>query len=801
GQSRARSDRDLITLQESEMEDTFEFQVGEQQYRVFRRRSGAAQRLTLEFHSRRLDGDEWHAITGDNVTDTERRIKTAIRMDYDTFINSAFLLQGRADTFTQKTPGERKRILGEILGLSEYDELTTLARERSRQRSGRLDLIREQVVQIEAELAEHPDLEEDLERVQIETANLSERASEIDAKRTRLGERVHELRSLRQFQERACERKKKREDERATLEAQVRETKKQIAERDEILKREREIEAGYESLQAARKQVEQHNARLQQLGPLQNEQRRLSDAIQTERQALRQQLQVSIERRDQFDKRLQELAQLDEELSNIAERRNAVEVQLRQFDDAEKAKEKAVARITELRTKNRNLRENMAEIQERIEAIEQGHATCPICRRPLDEHDQVRIKEEWAAEGKVLGDAYRANKAEIEEQEKAVARLDEQLTVIRNLQKDIADLDARKKECERQLKQRDQLADQRSTAEAEIAKLEVTLNDESFAQEERDNLQRVEEQITDIGYDAEAHTRANQELKSLEEFDSEHRKLEQARIERNSFLQSVADREARVKEVNDEISSLKDEIETLEKQLSGAEEAEKSYKEIVEEAELVSRQQRELDQEKASLVALSKHLSQRKQTRNELQRETRELARDVDAYRELATAFGRNGIQTTIIESVIPELQDEANALLRRMSANYLEVTFSTSRQAQTRDSMIDTLDIIIHDEQGQRPYEMYSGGEAFRINFAIRIALSKLLARRAGATIDLLVIDEGFGTQDAQGRDGLIEALRSVEPTFSMILVITHIDEVRDMFPRRIDVLKTTQGSRVTVN
>jgi exonuclease SbcC len=62
------------------------------------------------------------------------------------------------------------------------------------------------------------------------------------------------------------------------------------------------------------------------------------------------------------------------------------------------------------------------------------------------------------------------------------------------------------------------------------------------------------------------------------------------------------------------------------------------------------------------------------------------------------------------------------------------------------------------------------------------------------------LVIDEGFGTQDAQGRQLLVEAINSIQDDFERILVVTHIDELKDMFPARIDVVKTLDGSRVSV-
>jgi exonuclease SbcC len=77
-------------------------------------------------------------------------------------------------------------------------------------------------------------------------------------------------------------------------------------------------------------------------------------------------------------------------------------------------------------------------------------------------------------------------------------------------------------------------------------------------------------------------------------------------------------------------------------------------------------------------------------------------------------------------------------------------------------------------------------------------VALSKLLARRAGAQLRALFIDEGFGSQDALGRERLVAAINSVQDDFDRILVITHLDELRDAFPARIEVTKTPEGSQL---
>jgi len=131
-----------------------------------------------------------------------------------------------------------------------------------------------------------------------------------------------------------------------------------------------------------------------------------------------------------------------------------------------------------------------------------------------------------------------------------------------------------------------------------------------------------------------------------------------------------------------------------------------------------------------------------------------------------------------------------------------MSVSFATQREFKDkkREDRKETLDIVIQDAAGKREYELFSGGEAFRINFAIRLALSRVLARRAGARLQTLVIDEGFGSQDADGRQRLVEAINLVKPEFAKIMVITHLEELKDAFPARIEVTKLPKGSQVEV-
>jgi hypothetical protein len=152
---------------------------------------------------------------------------------------------------------------------------------------------------------------------------------------------------------------------------------------------------------------------------------------------------------------------------------------------------------------------------------------------------------------------------------------------------------------------------------------------------------------------------------------------------------------------------------------------------------------------------------------------------------------------------VVPMRSREQYQRMSHLLRDWNVVEVKTIEQATDTD--IHVYDLVVPGNHsfvaGTGPILVHnSGGEAFRINFAIRIALSQLLARRAGARLRTLVVDEGFGTQDAQGRERLVEAINAIQSDFDRILVITHIDELKDAFPARIEVTKTPEGSRVEV-
>ena len=86
-------------------------------------------------------------------------------MDYDTFVNSAFIVQGRADEFTQKNARQRKEVLGRILGLGRYDQLQGMARVRYQEHQRQNEALQTRLGEFDSELAKREGYEADLRTV------------------------------------------------------------------------------------------------------------------------------------------------------------------------------------------------------------------------------------------------------------------------------------------------------------------------------------------------------------------------------------------------------------------------------------------------------------------------------------------------------------------------------------------------------------------------------------------------------------------------------------------------------------
>ena len=548
----------------------------------------------------------------------------------------------------------------------------------------------------------------------------------------------------------------------------------------------------------------------------------------------------------------------------------------------EQVREKGVERrhfMERLQAEQRGYEVQLAQIDQQLQLLQQPDAPCPVCDRPLKQHnwesvvshhrqDQTElqrqiwvIREQLAVserEIQVLRQEYRELEEELadygqilEQRGSLMAKLNsttsatqqlqalteershlercladrhyapdvqqelrqitEQLTALAYDERDHALVrgqvdrlrwaEVRQAEMRQAERQQTQLRQQQPQLEQAIARLEAQMA--ALAQSETvQMIVELDAQLAALGYRVETHQQVRSQLKAAQQWALQFQQLVQARQRQPRLALQLQEIAQQCQQVEQQQQTLTAENQALTAQIRESPNVQAAIATL--QIQLGDRQQQR-EQILSAQGALKQRLAQCDQLQTEWQQQQQVLVqaqRRLLVHQELATAFGRNGLQALLIEHLLPQLEAETNHLLGRLSAHQLHVQFVTQRAGRSRQGkLIDTLDIVIADAQGTRPYETYSGGEAFRVNFAIRLALARLLAQRSGTPLQMLIIDEGFGTQDREGCDRLIGAITAIAADFACILAVTHIPHFREAFETRIDVSKTPDGSQLTVS
>lgn len=345
-----------------------------------------------------------------------------------------------------------------------------------------------------------------------------------------------------------------------------------------------------------------------------------------------------------------------------------------------------------------------------------------------------------------------------------------------------------------------QIASRLPELDAEMVRLHH-LEQQLHSSAVQQHIEQLESELAELDYSLEQHNAIRTAMRQAQVWQLRYQALQQAQQQYPRVEQQIHELDQAQQVRSQDLFMITEQIANLQDQLAQTPD---SAEQIAVLAQQIQQRRNQLDARMTQLGRLQQQQQQLAILKVQQQAQQQQLQtarRQYQVYQELAQAFGKNGIQALMIENVLPQLEAETNQFLARLSANQLHVHFVTQRAGRSpKTRLIDTLDILIADAQGTRPYETYSGGEAFRVNFAIRLALSRLLAQRTGSDLQMLVIDEGFGTQDTEGCERLIAAINAIAPDFACILTVTHMPSLKEAFQTRIEVTKTVAGSQLSL-
>jgi exonuclease SbcC len=957
GECRGRNKEEVIKRGAKKARVELEFDLDGNHYwirRTIARRKGFATSTSVDFQVFDTITESFKPIAQGGKT--QDAIEKMLKMDYNAFICSSFILQGRADEFTKKPPVERKEILARILELGKYEELGKKSKEfvqKSKLESESLEI---EINHIESEVSQKDTLKIKLEETRAEEEKITLELREAEKLYEGTIIESEALRAKIETHKRLIQYKNEIEDKCARLKKEQEKSVEEIEKDKEIISKEKEIFQGYGEFEKIREEERKLSEKLRSYTNLIQELDKINNLINDEKFKIENSISSLIGRKEEAKNRLnhamklinreqeiragfmdflsteslekklekkretlEKLRSRERELENSIQRiRFQIEARIKELEakinelaeKAEKAKgleeecEKLMAKIRsgeEVQTRGENLKARLKEIgeernasisrklefnkrqKEEIDKLnliksQSDKPQCPLCESPLEEEAReallqklerllldldskveeesksikqlekeekeitVEIKtaelevknlpelnKQLGEKEKSLEDSISASKdlestkeeqyklrniiekenfsaefrGELKEAVQEIKKLDydeKQHKEIKNKLERLRGFQTDHKRLEDAKASKDETENRLASIEAEVASLTNTLREELFATQHKERALEIENQIREVGYDEQQDKKLKATLRDLERFFKEKENLDRARLSLSHRQKERESLEERLKTERERLERTDKEIKELEEVVTQGKTIQKKKELVESEVSRLGKAKDERLEEKTSITNDLERIARLENRKEEILKQLKKLRYVLTIYQELDKAFGKNGIQARIIDGALEEIEIEANKILRRLTDGNMTLELDTLRLTQ-KGAEKETLEIKIGDSTGTRSYETYSGGEAFRIDFALRIAISRFIANCSGAQLRTLVIDEGFGTQDKDGLSQFVQVINAIKNDFDKILVITHIDELKDRFPVRIEVTKESgKGSSFEV-
>ncbi len=826
----ARAEEGLLRLGHSYMLVALDFESNKQQYRVRREFSfeGSKAQTHLDFGIITQTG-VFKTLTEKTIRSTQSIINQIVGLDYDSFINSVFLRQGQSNEFSKKSPKERKDILATILGLDKYEEL----RKRAQEKAKKILIDKEVLVTVQERLTEELSKKGILEQ-------------ELNHNTEKLAILKQEEKQILARTEQYTYQKKTLELEFAQyniIEFQQNQIKSKIAElTSEIINKvalwraihrkqnivsqlfstnSNEQKRVYEAALRAIETTKNRKTELQELLIRAKTEEAHEVKILTEhdkkiydQEFLVKTTKTSLEELTLLEKNLDdEKKLLKEKLARVELALKQQEQSLEQFTMLEKQFEKRKNFYHLFIARGNRLQTTLKGLVTKKELTHDTNPSCPLCEQNLTPackqflhtkltdqesllvHQKKRLILITTNLKKIVIDQH----TEIEALKKIHENKIQQEQLRQELIKNLIILEQKMQE---QYQKKDEKKKLLAYQEEELARsssLKLAYQEQNLLLHKDSSLQNYTQELANLSYNEQQYQELKNNLKLLQELE-----LSRVHYEQNNVVLKTTKQE--ISHTIKIIKTLKKEYKEHEIKLKELKIIKQRYQDTLNLEEQSIREHKIVLTNREQLLIAHGALEQQHSLLQKhalehelLEKKHGEYNKLLQQYQTIAHALSKDGIQALLIENAIPELEHDANELLARLTDNQAHLIIESLRDLKSGGTK-ETLDIKISDAIGIRPYELFSGGEAFRIDFALRIALSKLLARRAGTSLQTLIIDEGFGSQDEDGLAHIMDALYKIQDHFAKIIIVSHLPSMKEQFPVHFTISKGPQGSSVRV-
>lgn len=169
-----------------------------------------------------------------------------------------------------------------------------------------------------------------------------------------------------------------------------------------------------------------------------------------------------------------------------------------------------------------------------------------------------------------------------------------------------------------------------------------------------------------------------------------------------------------------------------------------------------------------------------------------EAKEQTESLELLKEAFSPRGVKAVIIDYLVPQLEERINGVLSQMSD--FRIRLDTQKATVDEEGVKEGLFItVLNDRKEELPFDSYSGGEKVKITVSISEALASLMSG-----VGFRIMDENIVSLDKESTEGFVEVLEKLQEKFPQLLIISHLQEVKDIFENKITVVKVNGISKI---
>jgi len=810
GKTKVLFSKDLITKGENDMLVDFEFFIDyisddselNNKYKIIRsiRTKSGGSILDLQ----QFDGSNYVSISGDTISETQKQIINLVNMDYETFVNTSYLMQGNADRFTTSKPDERKDILSAILNLDHYQNLADFTRNILRNTDSYINANNILVDRTRLEISDLDPGNNGTDFIEKEIINLNQKIESLNKQKLKLQQNLQlnnkYLNEISDFQSKKQLLSSSYEnniDMINNLNDLLLKDNELLIQSDNILDR-------YNDAITKQKELDDLYIASSKYQDINNQLNTLQNELDFRMNELEIELRSLSKNRNVLDKKInQDKFLLEDNQKNLSDYRSKITELNKLNENYLNLINKFSDEITQFKNKLVTLQTSNKDHENKLDLLQKEHKTCPLCKSGLNDETKKSIVFDLNNKIQLNIKDINNNKSKLDESEKEFFYIQDKY---KKTTKSLTDLNSTinlvNNDCIRIKKEIDENINQ-------ILSYKNLMNDTKYLYENdikikvnKNKIWELNLLLDDLKFDQD---RFSTLINEVPDFKTES---EKNFLLLNQSEERIKENKVKLNTLNIDSLIIKDQIKALEKNI-------KNINQIINSLNIKSDSSENID---FSLDDLKKtlmlkqnslnYLISKKNYLDEILINNKELYIKSEDLKFLELSFSRNGIQALIIENVLPSLELEANKLLSYLTENKLSINLQIrkGRRLKNTEDFSQEIDIIIADENGAvREYETYSGGESFRIDFAIRIALSRLVSLRSGVRSPILFIDEGFGSQDQIGQDRLREAIQKVSNSenykFKKIIVITHLESLKESFGVALEVSKNENSSYFSLN